>query len=92
MNLVTKSALALFAAVSISSVAMAAPGDASYGSKVKAQADVQQLESEIQQLGATPNLGVNLSTAKTVNTQAKLLNTAAENLQLQLNELKSQNS
>lgn len=91
MNTFTKGALTFLAASTIASVAMAAPGDATYGSAVKAQADVNQLTTEIQHLGAQPVSNVDLSNAHSMSAQAKLLNVKAQDLQLQLNELKSQN-
>lgn len=92
MNMITKSVLTLLAASSIATVAVAAPGDATYGQITLQKANIQSLSAKIDSLGGSTGSDVSLNTANTQLDKAHALETKASNLQLQLNALQDQKS
>lgn len=92
MNTLTKVALTLLATTSFASAAFAAPGDGTYGSVVRAQEKVNNLEQQLESRGVNVNTSIDMSTVHTFQDKAAVLNAKAQDLQLKLNELKSQNS
>ena len=90
MNTFTKSALTLLAATSISSVALAAPGDATYGNIYRAQTNINILTSKIESLGHNVNTSVDVNAAIAPSAKTAALNAKVSDLRLQLSALQTQ--
>ncbi|MEL0638847.1 MULTISPECIES: hypothetical protein [Marinomonas] len=92
MNTFTKSALTVLAAASISSVALAAPGDATYGDIYRAQTNIHDLTSQIESLGHNVNTSADVNAAIAPSAKAAALNAKVSDLRLQLSALQTQRS
>ncbi|MEL0638431.1 hypothetical protein V6259_16905 [Marinomonas sp. TI.3.20] len=90
MNTFTKSALTLLAATSISSVALAAQGDATYGDIYRAQNNIHNLTSQIESLGHNVNANFDVNAAIAPSAKAAALNAKVSDLRLQLSALQTQ--
>lgn len=92
MKMFTKAALTLLAATSFATVAVASPGDGAYGAVVREQAKVNTLEHKLENQGVKVDQNFDLRSANTPRDKAELLSERAQDLQLKLNQVKSQHS
>ena len=93
MNTFTKSALSVFAAVSISSSAFAYSSDDSPRERVyTAKASVQALAKTLENLGETVNTYVDLSDARTLYQKEEAYLAKHKELQNQFDQIKSERS
>ncbi|MEL0613209.1 hypothetical protein [Marinomonas arenicola] len=92
MNTFTKSALTVLATASIASVAVAAPGDSTYGNIAKAQAQINSLESQLSGEGVAVEMNADTNAAISPTEKAADLNKQVRSLQHQLDALKTQRS
>jgi len=92
MNIFTKSALTFLFTASVATVAVAQPGDATFGNIVSGKSHVHSLESQLNRNGMAVNTSVDTNAAISPSEKAAVLNQEASDLELQLEVLKAQRS
>ncbi|REG85833.1 hypothetical protein [Marinomonas pollencensis] len=92
MKLFTKSALTILAASSIASVAVAAPGDSTYGKIAKAEAQIHSLESQLNSKGVAVDVNADTNAAISPSEKVADLNKQVRSLQSQLDAVTAQRS
>ncbi|MGO3346512.1 MAG: hypothetical protein ACTIM4_14870 [Marinomonas sp.] len=93
MNVFTKSALTFLLTAGVATVALAQPGDGTYGNVTSGQAKVNALETQLANKNVAAETSVDTNAAAiSPAAKAATLNEEAQDLELQLKALKTQRS